>query len=1140
MHQAFLSMSLLCGTLGFTAWSVPLSAAATPDPGVRADVVHHDAVVSIDPAAGTLCLRDRVRLPVGPSEVVFALHEGLSPVVEGADVVARTVEGPTELLTLRTHGASLTITAEGRIVHPPVQVATEHQRSFQESIGTIEARGVYLAPESHWLPTLIDDDGAPPLVVGRVSVQVPPGWQALSEGTWDAKTSTWEQASPIEGFHLLAGMYSTFSTNKRGTEVLVWLRKTADGADAADAATLAQRYFEVTGQYLEQYEELIGKYPYEKFALVENFWETGYGMPSFTALGSSVLRFPFLLHTSWPHELLHNWWGNGVFPATSGGNWTEGLTAYLADYLHDEQQGRGAAHRLTILQRFQDFVGVDAERDFPLTDFTNRSSASTEAVGYGKTAFLFHMVRRQLGDAVFIEGLRRLWRERRFQRTTFAEVAQIFSSVAPSSRDMTGFFSSWTTMRGAPRLRLVEVATSQSAAHTGARRRLRVVVEQAQTGPVFPVDVPVIATLVDGRTVSLSASFPTAPQKTFGSSSSPRRATASADVDADVARVDVDPFFDVFRTLDPDEVPPVLSRALGAPHMRFVLPSRAPKAEREAWQAFATALCPDRERCLVVDDTDGDFLAEDEALWVLGQNTPLRRIVHDGVKTFGGRFDDDGFWSSVAAARRPPDTNPALATAKPMDPRKSALAVVVEHPKNRRNAVVFVAAPSVDHIALLARKLPHYGKYAFLGFTPPVGRPEALENTDKGTWASSSSPLSFRAPSTTASLLAAEPAALATLPPPLDGEAMHAWVTRLADPTLGGRGRGSAGLARAREMVAQSLRARGVQADVVCSPKDATLCNVVARIPGTDPSLPRVVLGAHLDHLPATGAPPGGPVFPGADDNASGVAVVTEVAASFRAQPGLRGLDVVLFDGEEDGRRGSKWYVEEHGPRSFFAMVNLDTVGRLAGRKLLVLDGDSATEWVHAVRGVAWTTGMQTELAPQGGGASDQQSFLERGIPALQLFSGPQPDYHRPSDTADRVEPSSLVHSAVVARELVAWLLGRREPLTWNRATTGAPAASPTTATANPTGARRAALGCMPDMTFAGPGVRMSEVLPGSAAASAGLRPGDVLVRFDDVVVADLKAYSDLLKSHAPGDRVVVVVDRAGALVKVDVILGAR
>jgi len=153
----------------------------------------------------------------------------------------------------------------------------------------------------------------------------------------------------------------------------------------------------------------------------------------------------------------------------------------------------------------------------------------------------------------------------------------------------------------------------------------------------------------------------------------------------------------------------------------------------------------------------------------------------------------------------------------------------------------------------------------------------------------------------------------------------------------------------------------------------------------------------------------------------------------------------------------------------------------------------------------------------------------------VQLFSGPHADYHRPTDTADRVEATSLVQAAVLARELVGWLRDRREPLTWGRAPgTSSPPSSPGAAS------RRASLGSVPDMEFAGPGVRFADVVAGSPAAAAGLRAGDVLVRLDGAAVADLRAYSDALKQRAPGDHVVVVVERGGQPVTVELVLGAR
>lgn len=127
------------------------------------------------------------------------------------------------------------------------------------------------------------------------------------------------------------------------------------------------------------YSKLIGPYPYKKFALVENFWETGYGMPSFTLLGPKIIRFPFILHSSYPHEILHNWWANGVFVDLNAGNWNEGLTAYLSDHLVKEQRNQGVEYRRTTLQKYTDYVAKS--KDFPIMEFRSRHSSATEAVG---------------------------------------------------------------------------------------------------------------------------------------------------------------------------------------------------------------------------------------------------------------------------------------------------------------------------------------------------------------------------------------------------------------------------------------------------------------------------------------------------------------------------------------------------------------------------------------------------------------------------------------------------------------------------------------------------------------------------------------------------------------------------------------
>ena len=195
--------------------------------------------------------------------------------------------------------------------------------------------------------------------------------------------------------------------------------------------------------------------PYSKFALVENFWETGYGMPSFTLLGEQIIRFPFILTSSYPHELLHNWWGNGVFVASTGGNWCEGLTAYLADHLFAEQRGQGARpparHPAT-----GHGLRHAGERLSGCRGFASRHNAVTEAIGYGKTAMMWNMLRDKVGDAQFVTALQAFYRDNRFREASFDDIEKSFEAV--SGLDLREFFDQWVKDTGTPELQLDRAA----------------------------------------------------------------------------------------------------------------------------------------------------------------------------------------------------------------------------------------------------------------------------------------------------------------------------------------------------------------------------------------------------------------------------------------------------------------------------------------------------------------------------------------------------------------------------------------------------------------------------------------------------------------------------------------------------------
>jgi S1-C subfamily serine protease len=141
-------------------------------------------------------------------------------------------------------------------------------------------------------------------------------------------------------------------------------------------------------------------------------------------------------------------------------------------------------------------------------------------------------------------------------------------------------------------------------------------------------------------------------------------------------------------------------------------------------------------------------------------------------------------------------------------------------------------------------------------------------------------------------------------------------------------------------------------------------------------------------------------------------------------------------------------------------------------------------------------------------------------VPAVQLFSGPNPDYHRSTDTADKIDPEGLVKIAAAAREAVSYLAGREGPLT--ALSSGGSSVTPRS------GPRTVSLGTIPDFAYRGRGYRLSGVVPGSPAEAAGLREGDVIVRVNTKAVDGLKAFSDILKNLNPDDEVSIVFAREG------------
>jgi hypothetical protein len=316
--------------------------------------------------------------------------------------------------------------------------------------------------------------------------------------------------------------------------------------------------------------------------------------------------------------------------------------------------------------------------------------------------------------------------------------------------------------------------------------------------------------------------------------------------------------------------------------------------------------------------------------------------------------------------------------------------------------------------------------------------------------------------------------------------------------------------------------------------------NVVGILPGRDARLREetIVIGAHYDHLGRGGegslAPDAvGAVHHGADDNASGVAALLGLARAFAAAGGApRTLVFVAFAGEEMGLLGSTHYVR-HPARPLdrtALMLTLDMVGRLRERTLYVggVDGGRGLrELVSTHAG-----GLTLTLRGDPFGPSDHTVFYSAGRPVLFLFTGAHADYHRPSDTPDRINAAGLAEVTAFAARVVDAVATAATPPAHVRV--GAPPASVR-------GGYGPFFGVVPEFgEREGGGVRVGDVRAGSPAAAAGVKAGDVIVRFAGMAVATLQDFTFALRSRRPGDRVDVTVLRDGEAHQLDAVLGER
>lgn len=649
---------------------------------IRAEPLHHKMQVEVHPSLKMLKVQDTLTFPKGfPRKLSFLLHGDLHITVNSSDdhltlIHAATSQQPYAEygLTLGSQDNKASVSYYGVVYDPVVN---------EQSNGLITPEGATLFGSTYWYPYFLDTQ-----INFDVTVQTPAEWLSYVQGQIgstqiqnDIRKSQFTEIYPQEEIYLIAGPFHSYELEgKAGKKIQVLLRK--------PESTLAQNFLSSVDEYLQHYGELIGPYPYASFTVIENFWETGYGMPSFTLLGPKVIRLPFILNSSLPHEVLHNWWGNSVYVDYEKGNWCEGLTTYLADYWQQEKAGNDRSYRLNALAAYEDFVMGNPEKDFPLRKFRDRHNSSSQTIGYGKSMMIFHMLEFRFGADIFNKALQNFYLENQFNKVSFVDIQKSFEKT--TSHNLETFFSQWLDNKGAPQIELPDVKVmhwldgSYSTTYT---------LKQNQEIP-YDLSIPVIWKLESGEEIRQLA-------RLTGKSEIYSLVTRSRPV-----KISIDPDYHVFRSVYIEERPATLSSVFGNPQVNFYYSKTNLVAEKFAkiWAAaieghssfhkVTQTLEPEKEGAVVLV---GD--AQLFSTYMKDQLQDQKFTITDQKVTIDGQE---------------------------FDLNSSSTVLVTRLKSNPKQTLVWIRWSQDNNPEEWASRLTHYGSFGILVFK---GRPAVLKNT---------------------------------------------------------------------------------------------------------------------------------------------------------------------------------------------------------------------------------------------------------------------------------------------------------------------------------------------------------------------------------------------------------------------------
>ncbi len=489
--------------------------------------IAHEVNLVIEPDDASIAIQDRFAVS-GQNSLVLRISNWmtLSEIRVNGTPAEWTRSGNLHRLELPGRGThKIALTASG------VVSGLDMKNALHRSGGAAVAApgGIYLPGWSGWLPAVAGHTSAYSL-----SVVTPATYRATATGALKSETlgpesnvSVFSVRAGIEAPSVFAGPYVVNEKLNGGIRIRTYFHR--------DSVRFAEAYLNGALAYIRKFEHQIGPYPFADFAIVAAPIPVGLGFPNLTYVHRRILPLPFMQGRSLAHEVLHNWWGNGVYADYASGNWSEGLTTYMADHGLAEDTGPDRAREMR-LGWLRDYAALSTDLDRAVKSFVSKKHDASQVIGYGKVAYIFHMLKHEVGAERFSKAIKRLWHDHKFTAASWRDIQTTFEATI--SRPLDWFFQQWIDRTGAPQLTLKDV----KAAKTGDVHRVQFTL--SQSAQIYRLKVPVLIGTENS-------------EKRFEVEIGSAEKTVTLEIKQPPVVLQIDPDNSVFRRLLPDEAPPI-------------------------------------------------------------------------------------------------------------------------------------------------------------------------------------------------------------------------------------------------------------------------------------------------------------------------------------------------------------------------------------------------------------------------------------------------------------------------------------------------------------------------------------------------------------------------------------------------------